>query len=559
VGLNNGTVLGATKIVDNGSDLFKYTLVLLSEGYTSADMPQWESDAQVVADFIIATPPFSDDDLKCALNIYRIDVVSEERGADDPRCGGDGEGERVKTYFDATFCSSQNVRRTMTVDSTIVLLTALTHVPFFNDSVVIVNSPIYGAAAGTFPVVSKGAGLQDTVVHELGHSSFGLADEYDYYGECAEEGHNVYVGFEPSEPNVTMLPGVPGFQLLKWDSLVEQTTDIPTTTKDDCTTCTDPADPNPIADDRLVGAFVGARYHHCGLYRPEFYCRMKDSAAPPPGETQPYFCVVCTQTIRDTLAPFAQPLSVTPRTTSIAFPDTEAGTTVPSQITFDIEGCVPTTFEVIDGPRRLDGGPEEIDGRPVLDLPLGEIVNSPPEPGRPRTASIWVTYNATDPGAVLLGTITVTCTETLQSFTFVITGNTIAPTTAGVLLCLDRSASMTEPANGGDTKAAALRYAASVFVDIIPPDEGIGILFFDTDADNTDTAPADAGVGTFGAGRVRAQAKIDAYEPDPQGLTSLGDAVSVADNVLSGASDRYDQKAMVVFTDGMETATAAPA
>jgi hypothetical protein len=45
-----------------------------------------------------------------------------------------------------------------------------------------------------------------------------------------------------------------------------------------------------------VGAFEGARYFHCGIYRPEFNCKMRVLSLP--------FCAVCQRRIRQTLTPF---------------------------------------------------------------------------------------------------------------------------------------------------------------------------------------------------------------------------------------------------------------
>jgi hypothetical protein len=45
-----------------------------------------------------------------------------------------------------------------------------------------------------------------------------------------------------------------------------------------------------------VGLFEGADYYHCGVYRPEFDCRMRNTAKP--------FCGVCQQVIVKKLTPF---------------------------------------------------------------------------------------------------------------------------------------------------------------------------------------------------------------------------------------------------------------
>lgn len=561
--INDGTVLGATKIVDNGPDYSKYTIGLLSEGYTAAEMPQWESDAQLFVDYLFGQgpfsdgqAPFSDPDLRCAINIYRIDVTSDESGADNPKCGGTARGTKAKAYFDATFCASEDVRRTMSFETGIAGLVLQSQVPLWRMGVVVVNSSVEGGSGGAIPIVSTFEGWPSAAVHELGHSAFGLADEYEFYSDCTtEEGHDVHVGLEPIEPNVTAFfglpPGVPPtLPLLKWGSLVDPATPIPTTTNPDpdCTTC-DQREDNPVADG-TVGAFEGARYYHCRAYRPEFDCRMRHSSQP--------FCAVCLDVIRNTLAPFANPTSVTPLTTAVTFADTEAGTTANSSAAFTVQSCLDMSFRVTDGPRRIDGGPEEIDGTPVLDLPLGTVVYSDAVPGGgTRTAHVWITYRATDPGDFLVGGVTIQCFETGESFTFLITGNTIAPVNVGVMLCLDQSSSMTEVANGVPTKGEALQQAAEVFVDVIQAEDGIGVLIFATDVSGWGGI-TDAGEAPFGSGRVYARDDIANYAPvpapDPAGLTSIGDAVERADGLLTAASSRYDEMAMVVFTDGMETA-----
>lgn len=44
-----------------------------------------------------------------------------------------------------------------------------------------------------------------------------------------------------------------------------------------------------------VGAFEGAHYYHCGAYRPEFNCRMRQLGQP--------YCGVCRKRITETLSP----------------------------------------------------------------------------------------------------------------------------------------------------------------------------------------------------------------------------------------------------------------
>jgi hypothetical protein len=542
MGLTDGYVLGVEKIVDHGPDLARYNIALLSEGYTAGEMPKWEADAQMFVNILFGKPPFSDVDLQAAINVHRVDVVSNESGADNPVCEGPGDGSTAATYFDATFCGDGRIHRLLTVEELTVLMTQLAFVPFAHLTMVIVNTSIRGGSGGLVGVSSTDPDWVFMVVHELGHAAFGLADEYDSYRGCesGETDHDRYpASIEPDEPNVTV---VANREFIKWGSLIDSSTSIPTTTNDDCTKCDD-RDESPELDG-TVGAFEGARYYHCDAYRPEFNCLMREQDEP--------FCAVCSGVIRDTLAPFAQPTTVTLQSATVALPDVEEGVTVPGAVTLAVDSWLDLSFWVADWPHRTDGGPEDFAGAPILDLPYGRTAESA-GPGA-RTAYAWITYQATSPGDSLAGTVTVECNETGQSFTVPITANTVERRTVGVMLSLDKSSSMLEPASGGGSKGEALQDGAGIFVDIMLDDDGVGVNSFATDA-YYGTSLAVAG-GVFGPGRsdVREYIRED-YEPvpagDPAGLTSIGDAIEESDARLAGS---FDEFAMVVFTDGMETA-----
>ena len=228
-----------------------------------------------------------------AVNVYRIDVASTDSGADDPaQCGG--TGATAATYFDASFCTA-GIRRLLVVDEGTAITVAGGLVPGFDMIFVIVNSTVYGGSGGPVAVFSKHPGAMRIAIHEMGHTAFGLADEYPYYAGCGsgEAGHDTYTGAEPVAPNVTTVSDLAS---LKWRARVTAGTPVPTTRNADCREC-DPQ-PNPVADD-AVGAFEGARYFHCGLFRPSFNCCMRDIDAP--------FCAVCAEHIKSTLAPFVPP------------------------------------------------------------------------------------------------------------------------------------------------------------------------------------------------------------------------------------------------------------
>ncbi len=294
MGKNDGTVIGATTVINNGDPAERFNLVLVAEGYRQSELSQFADDAAFFVHGLFGMAPY--DELQCAINIYRVDVASTDSGADDPvQCGG--TGATPKTYFDATFCSG-GVRRALTVDSVLALDVVTTQVPQFHPVQVIVNSPIYGGTGGSVGVSSTSKKKDDgtpvdwreILYHEMGHSIYGLADEYEYYQGCDvnEPGQNVWPGGEPSQTNITASPTAQG----KWADLINTST-LPTTSNANCAQCDPQPDPGgPF----LVGTFEGAGYYHCGLYRPKWVCKMRKLNFP--------FCDVCARVIREFLAAY---------------------------------------------------------------------------------------------------------------------------------------------------------------------------------------------------------------------------------------------------------------
>ena len=282
----DGVVIGTTKIVDHGAATNRFNLVIVAEGYQQNELPQFATHAQQFADRLFNTAPFNE--LRCAINVYRVDVASNQSGADDPTACG-GTGAAPATYFDASFCNA-GIQRLLLVNTATVLTVVDAQVPDWHQILVIVNSTIWGGAGGTIGTTSVAAGWEGIALHEIGHAAFGLADEYEYWAGCGVDvGRDTYAGGEPSEPNVTTNTDR---ATMKWRELVDPATAMPTTSNADCTQC-DPQ-PSPVAAG-TVGTFEGARYYHCGLFRPEFNCMMRNLSA---------FCAVCRRRIRQTLTPY---------------------------------------------------------------------------------------------------------------------------------------------------------------------------------------------------------------------------------------------------------------
>ena len=73
---SDGSVVGVTKIVDNGPDNARWNLVIMGDGYQTGQLTQYHNDVQSFVTTLFATPPF--DDLRTAINVYRVDVTSTD-------------------------------------------------------------------------------------------------------------------------------------------------------------------------------------------------------------------------------------------------------------------------------------------------------------------------------------------------------------------------------------------------------------------------------------------------------------------------------------------------
>ena len=293
MGLGDGAIVGTSLIVDHGPPTDRWNLVIVGDGYRQAELAQFATNAQDVVTALFGAPPFNDPGgflfppLTSAINVYRVDVRSTDSGADDPAACG-GTGATAATFFDSSFCNS-GIRRLLLANSANVIATVNAQVPQWHAILLLVNSTVYGGGGGAIATASLAPGALEIALHELGHSAFGLADEYEYWAGCGvDTNRNNHPAGEPSEVNVTTT-----LTPLKWSSLVTSGTTIPTTSNANCAVC-DPQG-NPVAA-TTVGAFEGAHYYHCDAWRPQFNCKMR--------ALNHDWCAVCRRRIRTVLGPF---------------------------------------------------------------------------------------------------------------------------------------------------------------------------------------------------------------------------------------------------------------
>lgn len=526
----DGYVLaGATKLVDHGADSVRWNLVVVGDGYQAGELAKYRQDVQKFIDQMYNTPPF--DELWCAINVHRVDVVSNESGADDPIdatfCPA-GTGAAPHTYFDSTFCSwwgTVRLERLLTIDQTLAQTTAASRVPDVDQVLCIVNSSKYGGAGGSVATCSTHASSASIAIHEIGHSAFGLADEYENGGTAS--------GAEPLKPNVTYDSNR---ATIKWGDLIDPSTPMPSACNAGCAAgCVPPATPPPPG---AVGAYEGGYYVKCGAYRPLPNCYMRDYFP---------FCPVCVRVIRQTLAPFQPAETVTLLTPSVNFLHIPeglggAGVTAHRAILFEVTACRRLHFTIIAGPSGGFGTPHGLTAEA-----------RPDEYGPTGRARLWISYTSTNAGDTASGSVTVRLDETGQTWIVNLSADTVARPKTAVSLVLDRSGSMSEDAGNGTTKVAKLREAAAIFIDAMLEGDGIGLVRFDHSAQRV-LDVVDVGPVGSGAGRNDAIDSINSSAFDPAGATSIGAGVVQGRDQLNdaAAAPPYDVRAMVVLTDGVE-------
>jgi hypothetical protein len=284
MGTADGAVLSTTKIVHHGPDPVRWTMVILGEGFTNAELDRYHRATESFVTKLFETEPFRR--MWCAINIYRVDVRSDESGADEPANCADGTpgpatARNVRTYFDASFCRD-GTGRLLYGDEALALSTATTAVPEVDATVVIVNSTRYGGAGGPAAWFSLAPAADEIGLHELGHSAFRLADEY------GDRDANWAAG-EPPQPNVTTITDR---ATTKWAARIAAATPLPTQDNPGCAAMS--SAPSPVAAG-TVGLFAGGDRAFCGIYHPTHDCRMRTLGQP--------FCVVCRDAIIARLRP----------------------------------------------------------------------------------------------------------------------------------------------------------------------------------------------------------------------------------------------------------------
>jgi len=233
----------------------------------------------------------------------------------------------------------------------------------------------------------------------------------------------------------------------------------------------------------------------------------------------------------------------------IIFNDVPEEETTFRAATIRVYTCDILTFRVKPGTQP--GAPFEIE--------LDNVSTTQTHPHAFQDIRIWFKYTAgfvgTAPHSDGPVNTTIEVVGTGREFQFELIANTIHRPTVAVQMVLDQSGSMSDPAGtSGLTRLQVLKDAASLFATLIQDNNGLGIIRFDDDAypPNDPTFPGLAITKITGdPDRNNAVAVISAQAA--HGATSIGDGLVMGHTQLTGIpAGAYDNKAMIVLTDGIE-------
>lgn len=307
-------------LFENGTPTAKVDLLVLGDGYTTAQLPKFHEDVKRLLAALFREEPFKS--RQSDFNVRAIDLPSDDPGVNRPQAQS---FRRTRLAMEYNIFDSE--RYLLTYDNR-MLRDVASQAPY-DVLEVLVNESQYGGggiynAQATSSVDS--AFSEYVFVHEFGHHLAALADEYYTSDVAYQTGGSEHP--EPWEPNITALHDP---AKLKWRDLVEPGTPIPTPWDKEAWEKSNrevqarrralrqkgapESEMNKLFDEertystkflgsmtysKKVGAFEGAGYETKGLYRPEIDCIMFT-------RDQVGFCRVCQRAIGRVLDEYSQP------------------------------------------------------------------------------------------------------------------------------------------------------------------------------------------------------------------------------------------------------------
>jgi hypothetical protein len=234
----------------------RVNMVILGDGYVVEDFGEggkWEVDAERLVSDFFNQPPFKS--LRSLFNVFLVEVISQECGADDSP-----QTDSKRTALNCTY-GQRDLAHLLVCKDKGAALTAAANAPAVDILIVIVNDSRLGGSGGKFDnvpaVVCSYRARAFLTIHELGHAFAGLADEY--VDAKTSDKYPLPTNRDLAAPNVTLAALVDTsskealIRTLKWGHFLER----------------------PNADKAFGTGYVeGGYYRSSGVYRPAQTCLM---------------------------------------------------------------------------------------------------------------------------------------------------------------------------------------------------------------------------------------------------------------------------------------------
>ena len=192
----------------------RLNLVYLADGYLASEQAKFITDVVAMNDKLFNTVPFKE--YKNYFNVFAVKVVSNESGIKHPNTAPDCPGigthpvSNPANYFGTTF-DFGNIHR-LVVPGNFALINSVlaANFPEYDQVLMVGNTSFYGGSGGAVATSTTHSSAAEIMIHEIGHSFAGLADEYWAGSQYAGEKPNMTAQSNPALVKWKNWIGTPG-------------------------------------------------------------------------------------------------------------------------------------------------------------------------------------------------------------------------------------------------------------------------------------------------------------------------------------------------------------
>lgn len=197
-----------------------FVLLVLGDGFMENEQEKFFQEAKKTADYLMQTSPW--DEFKDTIKIYALGVVSNESGAKGDKAMNQEQADQDQrdTYFGSSFWTG-GMQRLLAISSEGAEKAknlVSQYLPAADYNVVIVNATTYGGSGGNTCVASLNSESLEMMLHELGHTTAKLADEYFAGASYAREQPNMTAESDPEKVRWSRFIGKNGVGVYEYDN-----------------------------------------------------------------------------------------------------------------------------------------------------------------------------------------------------------------------------------------------------------------------------------------------------------------------------------------------------